>query len=533
MHYYDPHSPYEPPGELRTRFASRPYDGEIAFVDAQLGRLLERLDTSEAAAHTLVLVTADHGESLDEHGEETHGIFLYDATLKVPWIMSGPGVPRGQVAGTVGRGIDVAPTLLDYAGVASRARRDGRSLRPAAEGAVMSDEAAYSESLFAQLHLGWAPLHAWRTARWKLVDAPRPELYDLRADPAEMRDLAGLERGRTEELRRQVRAALATETVAAAAPISEETSERLNALGYLGGGAPPPPAANGAPAPDPKDGVAVIRQLERGMAVVRSDPPLAVKELSAVLARDAGVTLARRYRAVAEAAMGQHDQAIADMRVLEKAGPLSAEDLMVLGDSLRLAGRPADALAALDRAQGLQPRSPLPWINRGGVLLKEGRTDEAATAYGRALALSPGHVEALRGLGDIAIVRGDAAGAARQFESILAAAPHDAAARVKLGVVRMRQGQGDAAVTLFKQAVDEQPKNAEALLYLAGALAAGGRAADAIPYFERAVAGLGFTRLELGDRAGAISALRQSLALQPNQPEVAQALAQAGARTPR
>ena len=156
-------------------------------MDSQLGRLLRRVEELGQSAPTLVLVTADHGESLGEHGEDTHGIFLYDSTIRVPFILAGPGVPPGSVARTVARGIDVAPTLLDYAGLAGKGM-EGRSLRRAASGETMPEEPAYAESLHPQLQYGWAPLHAWRTATHKLIEAPRVELYDLAADPAEAKD---------------------------------------------------------------------------------------------------------------------------------------------------------------------------------------------------------------------------------------------------------------------------------------------------------------------------------------------------------
>jgi len=534
VHYYDPHAPYEAPADARSGSLS-PYDAEVAFVDAQIGVLLRRLEETGAATRTLVLVTSDHGEGLGEHGEETHGIFLYDSTLRVPWIMAGPGIPAGRVAATVARGIDVAPTLLEYAAVPSAAPREGRSLRPAAEGRAMTDEPAYAESLFAQLHLGWAPLHTLRTARWKIVDAPRAELYDLHADPGELRDLATTDPVRTSDLQRQVQALLKTPVPAAAAQVSSDTAERLGALGYLGGGVTAPIAPAGAAGRrNPRDGLALIHKLEQGMEEVRTDPARAVRNLGDVLREDAGVTLARRYRAVALAALGRHADAIADFRVLEKAGPLSAEDLMVLGDSLRVAGRGAEALEALDQAARLQPRSALPWINRGNLLLKDGRLDAADAAYQRALSLVPDHVEALRGRGDVAVVRGDSAQAAQHFERILTLAPQDAGAMVKVGVMRMRGGQAEAAIALFRRALEQQAANAEALLYLAGALAATGRPAEAVPLFERALArgprttmalnGLGFTRLDLGDGRGAEAALRESLSMDPNQPEVAEAL---------
>src|SRR3954465_1467078 len=186
VHYYDPHAPYEPPPDLAARFSPSPYDGEIAFVDRELQRLLSAVSTRGDTGRTFTLVTADHGESLGEHGEGTHGLFVYDATLHVPWIMAGPGIPAGRVVPTVARSIDVLPTLLDYAGLRPPAPMDGRSLRPAADGQSMSDAPAYSESLYPELELGWAPLHAMRLGRFKLIDAPRAELYDVLADRGEL-----------------------------------------------------------------------------------------------------------------------------------------------------------------------------------------------------------------------------------------------------------------------------------------------------------------------------------------------------------
>ena len=185
VHYFDPHAAYEPPAEFAARFADSPYDGEVAFVDAQIGRLFQHLGRRGDPAGTITLVTADHGESLGDHGEQTHGIFVYDATLRVPFLLAGPGIPPGVTSAVVARGVDVMPTLADLAGVAVPAGLDGRSLRPALTGKTMDDAPAYVEGLVAERHLGWAPLHGMRTAAWKFIDAPRQELYDLRADVAE------------------------------------------------------------------------------------------------------------------------------------------------------------------------------------------------------------------------------------------------------------------------------------------------------------------------------------------------------------
>jgi choline-sulfatase len=534
VHYYDPHAPYEPPGELAQRFRSAPYDGEIAFVDSQLARLLRVLEETGALARTVVLVTADHGEGLGEHGEGTHGLFIYDATLRVPWIMAGPGVAVGRVSTTVARGIDVLPTLLDYAGLPLPSEIEGRSMRPAADGRQMSDAPAYAESLYPEREFGWAPLFGWRTARFKLIEAPRPELYDLEADPAETANGFSAQAARVEELRPKLQAALSRPAPVATAAVDSETAERLGALGYLGGSRPQP--AGGGARRDPKDGARLLPRLNRGMSAARTDPPLAIRELTAVLAEDPGLLMARRTLAVAHAAAGRHDLAIAELRRLEKEGQLSAEDAVVLGDNLRFSGRLAEAVEVLQRAARENPKFPQPSLSLAEVYIKEHRNAEAAAAYQHVLDLVPDHIEALRGLGDLALLEERLDAAAARYGRILEVDPRDAGAMTKLGVLKMRGGHADEAIALFHKAVEREPGNGEALLYLAGALASGGHSAEALPYFERALAagprssmalnGLALTRLALGDKPGAAAAFAESLRLDPKQPDVARSLAQ-------
>ena len=536
VHYYDPHAPYEPPGELAEKFRAAPYDGEIAFVDTQLARLVHALEEKGALASTVLLVTADHGESLGEHGEGTHGIFVYDATLRVPLILAGPGVARGRVPTTVARGIDVLPTLLDYSGLPAAAAIEGRSLRPAVEGREMSDAPAYAESLYPERELGWSALHAWRTSRLKLVEAPRPELYDLAADAGETTNLVKERSPEAADLRRALQAARSRPAPAAqaTAPVDPETAQRLGALGYIGGGRAQPAGAAGGR--DPKDGIRVMPALNRGMSAARTDPAAAIRDLTAVLADDPGLLMARRTLAVAYAAAGKHDLAIAVLRRLDDEGQLTAEDAVVLGDNLRFAGRLAPAAEVLRRAARDNPGFPQPWLSLAEVYVKEGKPRDAAAAYEHVLGLSPDHLEALRGLGDLALLEGRLDAAAERYRRILEEDPGDAGAMTKVGVLRMRAGRPEEAIALFSKAVEREPSNGEALLYLAGALASTGRSADALPVFEKALAagprssmaltGLGLTRLALGDRSGAAVAFRESLRLDPRQPDVARTLAE-------
>jgi len=272
------------------------------------------------------------------------------------------------------------------------------------------------------------------------------------------------------------------------------------------------------------------------MSAARVEPDVAIRELTAVLAEDPDLLMARRTRAVAYAAAGRHELAIADLRQLESHSQLTPEDAIVLGDNLRFAGRLTDAGAVLERTARDNPRFPQPLLSLAEVRIQERNYPEATRACEQVLQLVPDHIEALRRLGDLAILREDFGGAETRYARILELDATDAPAMTKLGVVRMRTGRPDDAMRLFQQAIQRDPKNADALLYLAGVLASRGRPADALPYFQRALDagppstmalnGLGLTRLALGDRAGAAAAFRESLRLDPKQPDVARSLSE-------
>jgi tetratricopeptide (TPR) repeat protein len=400
----------------------------------------------------------------------------------------------------------------------------------------MSDAPSYAESLYPEMELGWAPLYAWRTAGFKFIKAPRPELYDLEHDRAETSNRVADQQARASDLGRTLDEMLlrASPPPAAAPSVDPETAERLRALGYVSGSRGSRTA--GAPRRDPKDGIRLLPRLNRGMSAARTEPEIAIREMTAVLQEDPGLLMARRTRAVAYAAAGRHDLAIADLRALDKQGELTAEDAIVLGDNLRFAGRLDEAALILERAERENPTFAQPLISVAEVRIQEHKYDEAAALCERVLKLVPDHIEALRRLGDLALLRDDLVTAAARYDRILALDAGDVAALTKSGVVRVRSGHPDQAIQRFRQAVERDPRNAEALLYLAGALASGGHPAEALPYFERALEagppstmalnGLGLTRLAVGDTAGAEVAFRKSLRLDPNQPDIARTLAE-------
>ena len=540
VHYFDPHAAYEPPAEFADRFVDSPYDGEIAFVDAQLGRLIQRLDRGDDSAQTIVLMTADHGESLGEHGEQTHGIFVYDATLRVPFILTGPGIPAGMIVRAVARGVDVMPTLIDLAGLQVPAGLDGRSLRPALDGDSMPDAPAYLEGLVAERHLGWAPLYGVRTSGWKLIEAPKRELYDLSVDAAEVTNRIDDQRERADELRTQLTVSVTTEADGAAVRPDAETTARLRALGYLSGSGQSRANASRTNRRDPKDGIQLINMLETGISLSSTDPARAVSLLESVLRQDARAELARRNLAIAFGAQGRHRDAIEVLNGLRTESVATSDDLVLLSESLRVTGRLKEAEQVLGEATTRDPGSPEPVLTLARSLMARNQPAEAAAAYRRALEIVPEHPEALAGLGEVALAQNDLAGASAWFERTLARDPQDLKAGFRLAVVRARQGRTADALPLFQWVVDRDPTHGDALAGLAAALAKSGRPAEAIRYFERAINagarstavlnGLGLARLESGDAAGALTAFQMSIKERPDQPEIARLVRDLSAR---
>ena len=254
-HLYDPHLPYQPPEPFATRYANDPYVGEIAYADFQIGRLLEALERQALLSRTIVVVTGDHGESLGEHGECDHGIFLYESVLRIPLMIRAPSIKPRRVSSVV-RIIDVMPTVLDLLGLPLPAT-DGVSLTGLMKGERQELE-AYAESIYPQ-RFGWSPLRSLRDGRFKLIEAPRPELYDLEQDPLEEHNLYGERPALAAAFRRRLETFDTTQSWSAAEPVAAgaplELRERLAALGYVSQGSLPAHPQRAA-LPDSKDFIA-------------------------------------------------------------------------------------------------------------------------------------------------------------------------------------------------------------------------------------------------------------------------------------
>lgn len=464
VHLYDPHAPYDPPSPYREQFAGRLYDGEVAHADACVGRLLAALPD---ARRTLVAVLADHGEGRGDHGESTHGLFVYQSTLSVPFLLAGAGVPSGRRVAGPARTVDLMPTVLGRLGLSTPGGLDGADLLAGAQ-----PRDSYAETLYPR-SLGWAPLHSLRVRSLKYIEAPRPELYDLAADPGEAHDLAAERPAEAARLRQALTALRhgdRPETPRAADP---ETAERLRALGYAAGG--PAPVADGAPPKDPKDALPLWRLFEEAnSAEARGDRRAAVRTLRSLVSRDPANPTFRRTLSAALRRDGRMREAVAALgdllatapgdavawhelavvlsaegrteeaiRCEERAtalNPLLPEPFNHLGTLEARRGRPREALRSFEAATRLDPNNGRAWANRGNVLRELGRPQEAEEAYRTAARIAPRDVDPLNGLGVLAVEGGRLPEAAGFFRRVLDLEPGHPDAQLNLAFVEARLG---------------------------------------------------------------------------------------------
>ena len=315
VHLYEPHFPYAPPEPFATRFASDLYHGEVSFTDSLLQPLLEPLLTQGKQGGTLVVLTGDHGEGLGEHGEATHGIFAYETTLRVPLILFAPGIIAPREISRSVRHIDILPTVLDALKVAGPDGLPGRSLLPSANGTKEASEPSYFEAMSSALNRGWAPLAGLVRDRYKLIDLPIPELFDLASDPHEARNLAATEPERLTELRAQLAGVRVADRGLARQAESADTRERLRALGYIASSSAP--AVKGAPtqADDPKRLIQVDADLEEVVTLYEGgDPGSALGKAQQVVLARPDMALGLQYLGFLQREVGDMEGAVASLR---------------------------------------------------------------------------------------------------------------------------------------------------------------------------------------------------------------------------
>jgi choline-sulfatase len=450
VHLYDPHDPYEPPPPYSKLYKDRLYDGEIAFADSALANFVGYLKRGGWYENSLIIVVGDHGEGLGEHHEQTHGIFLYDSTLHVPLILKLPGGNTGRVIQRQVRTTDILPTVLNVLNISPPERLDGESLKPYFAGTETASRTVFGETDY-PLHFGWAPLRAIRTEEFKFIEAPRPELYDLRTDPGELKNNYAPWDATVQKSRKMlgdVRARMPPLAPSAGA-VEAGTIEELQALGYLG--AADARSSTNVPEPsllpDPKDKIEEQNLLH-----------------AAMMAAEEGRS--------SEARLGLE-------RVLEL-DPKSHAALLQLGELELHAGQYGKAAEYLGRAREVRPEDSNAAFYEGQALEKAGDLAGARDALEAGVRLAPGQsADARVLLGQIYLGLKDPKAAEDQFEAALLLQPGNVNAQVGVSKAQVADRRFADALHQLVLLSKSQPRNAEIFELLAQAYSGLGKEAEA------------------------------------------------------
>ena len=561
LHYFDPHADYRPPDAFQDL---APYDGEIAFVDREIGRVLDHLKEHQLLERTLVALVSDHGESLGEHGEPTHAVFVYQSTLAVPLILSGPGVPRGEVRDTPVSLVDVPATLLERLGVAPLSG-DGQ---PLLTDDVPPTRPLYFESLLPAIEFRWAPLHGLRRGSLKWIAAPRPELYDLDRDPAETQNL-GSSAPEATPLANSLKEMQEgwPDRTRVSLEDDPDTRDALESLGYLGGTLPPDDHAGA----DPKDRVDVIILMAQGLTALREDRPAdAVAAYRQALAQDPSNVVTLKNLARSLGRTGDHPGALEHLeRALGLADPgvraelleLAVQSALASGEDARVSDwvselealRPGSAAAALARAQLHSRRGD--WVAARDLLSRYvGRESEAvlialaeaelnlqeesaAEAHLRRALKLRDPARAQLALGALLLDRGDSASAIPLLRSAAPRLPARSGARVRLARALLATGDVADATATLEQQLEHWPGDPDALRDLGVLLSRQGATDRARELLGRAVEeapgdaevwnALGAAQGRAGDYSAAVESFSRAVELHPDRSDFEENLATA------
>jgi arylsulfatase A-like enzyme/Tfp pilus assembly protein PilF len=471
VHVFDPHAAYKPPEPYASRYRSNPYAGEVAFADAALGPLLDKVRMASDRP-TLVIVTGDHGEGLGDHGEATHGVFAYEATLRIPLIVaqvggaSGAGRSNGggRVSSAPVQHVDILPTILDGLGVPSPPAAHGESLLKEVPDA--DARASYFEALAASLNRGWAPLTGVLVGRNKYIDLPVQELYDLAGDPAEARNDAESRA----PVRRTLHARLGSLGPTAPGPRQSEDPEtlaRLRSLGYTAG-ASAAARKTYTEGDDPKRLVGLDQEIQRGLELYQAGR---VREAEAVfrslVARRPDMTLSYLHLGFLLWEQGRGADAIATLRRAREVGAADSEVEWRLGMYLSETGQLREAIPLLEAEAG-RPDPSVDALNALGIAYdRAGRTAAALETFQRILALDARNAMAWQNTGAAYLHAGNTEAARLAFSQSIEANPKWAASYTGLGVVELARNNRQGAIGAWKRAVELNPREFDALFNLA------------------------------------------------------------------
>jgi arylsulfatase A-like enzyme/predicted Zn-dependent protease len=493
LHFYDPHAPYSPPSPYREQFAGRPYEGEVAFTDAQIGRVFDALRAAGRDADTVVMALADHGEGLGDHGEATHAVLTYQSTMRVPFIVAGPGVPASRAIKTRVATIDVLPTALGLLGYDADQSLLGRDLRPLMNGREIAADPFYQESLFGRLNCHWATLRGWVKDDWKLITGAAPELYNLADDPGELKNLAASQPDRvkrmTDELQRGMQRLAPGGDRAQPRAASAEQEERLRSLGYTAGSGGSGPLDD-ASLPDPRTHVELYDRLQAATVAQGAALPAAFAEVQRITTLDPDnpfafgtlASMAYRHGSLRVAAgafaraleldpdrpgvrqnygkllreLERYDDSERELRLAVAQSDDDARTRISLAETLAAARKDSEAEQLVDAVLAKEPKQPEALAVKGRLLLAQGRAKEAVPYFEKAAVASD--PESFIVLASAHLAAGDVAKAREAAREALRRSPAHPWAMAVLGTALVKEGQRAAGLEYLERAFAAGPR---------------------------------------------------------------------------
>jgi len=460
LHFYDAHDPYDPPEPFKTRYASAPYDGEIAYTDSIVGSFVEVLRKHGLYQNSVIAIAADHGEAFGEHGEERHGMFLYDETIHVPLLLK---LSAGRFGGKrVGERValaEVAPSLLEVAGIPAPATMQAHSLFPLIDEVIdeakseagnkgkSPERAVYSETNYARRAFGWSELRSWRTGKYLYVEAPKQELYDQSSDPDAVKNLAPAAKAVADTLESQLAdfqqktSSIRTDQT----KMDPTQAEKLRALGYLtSDSAGANTSENGEI--DPKDKIEVANKFHRSLVDLEED---------------------------------RYEEAIAELREVVRLEPDIASGHLELGRALVHVQQYQEALPVLRTAAEKNPKSGMAHYELGLALIKTGQWEAALPEMQAAVVCTPNSAQLHFYAGAVHLRLKHIPEATAEFENSLKIEPDHFLANLKYGEMLFREGDAAGALPKLSRAAKVDPKSAEAHAFLADAYQQLGQAQNA------------------------------------------------------
>jgi len=463
IHFYDPHTPYDPPEPFRSQFQDKSwglYDGEIAFVDNLVGRIRDFLSSNNLLSTTLVVITGDHGESLGEHQEAGHGFFIYDATTHVPLIVLDPGEKPVKISDQV-RSIDLFPTIAEAAGVKIPSSVQGVSLLPLVRGGTLPQKlTAYSESYFARFHYGWSELKSLRTPDYKYIDAPEKELYRLSQDRSERNNLYDGDASHAKpfeaEITRLVSTSAAVETPKF---VDEDSLNKLQALGYIGTYTAPLQSLNSGPLPDPKGKIRLYNLVKNSQGAAAEDKDdEAFKQIQQVLQEDPRILEAHIILGNLYSKKKDFVRARESYQNALKLNDKYAAAIFGLAKSYEDEENWDAAKAGFQRLTELDPHDSKAFFHLGEIALHEKKFDIAVTNFKHAVDLDPDQAGARNRLGACYLEMKDYDKALAEFQKALEQNPRIPNSHFNTALIFEADGKVNQAIQEYKKEAELFPE---------------------------------------------------------------------------